>query len=208
MDGVVIDCDCSDCSRQIQRCLLLGRKAMTNLNSVLKSRDITFPTKVHIVKAIVFPVVMYRCESWTIKNAECWRIDVFELGCWTRPLRVPWTARSNQSILKEINPEHSLERLMMKLPYFGHLIVSNDYWKRPWCWERLRAGGEGGDRGWDGWMASVTQWSKLWEMVKDRKIWQAAVHGVTKSRTQQWLNNNNNNNNKESVTWFYCLKSC
>ena len=112
----------SDCSHEIKRCLLLGRKAMTNLDSLLKSRDITLPTKVRLVKAMVFPVVMYGCESWTIKKAECQRIDAFELWCWRRFLRVPWTARSNQSILKEINSEYSLEGLILKLQYFGHLM--------------------------------------------------------------------------------------
>ena len=114
-----------DCSHEIERCLLLGRKAMTNLDSIFKSRDITLPTKVRLVKAMVFPVAMYRCESWTIKKAECWRIDAFELWCWRSLLRVPWTARrSNQSILKEISPEYSLEGLMLKLKlqYFGHLM--------------------------------------------------------------------------------------
>ena len=114
-----------DCSHEIKRCLLLGRKAMTNLDSMLKNRDITLPTKVHLVKAMVFPVVMYGCESWTIKKAECPRIDAFELWCWRRLLRVPWTARrSNQSILKEMSPEYSLEGLMLKLrlQYFGHLM--------------------------------------------------------------------------------------
>ena len=114
-----------DCSHVIKRCLLLGRKVMTNLNGILKSRDITLSTKVHLVKAMVFPVVMYRCEGWTIKKAECRRIDAFELWCWRRLLRVPWTARrSNQSILKEINPEYSLEELMLKLKlqYFDHLM--------------------------------------------------------------------------------------
>ena len=114
-----------DCSHEIKRCLLLGRKAMTHLDSTLKSRDITLPTKVHLVKAMVFPVVMYGCESWTIKKAECRRIDAFELWCWKRLLRVSWTARrSNQSILKEISPEYSLEglKLKLKLQYFGHLM--------------------------------------------------------------------------------------
>ena len=113
-----------DCSHEIKRCLLLGRKVMTNLDSILKSRDITLPTKVHLMKAMIFPVVMYGCESWTVKKAEHRKIDAFELWCWRRLLRVPWTARrSNQSILKEISPEHSLERLMLKLKlqYFGHL---------------------------------------------------------------------------------------
>ena len=112
-----------DCSHEIKRRLLLGRKAMTNLDSLLKSRGITFLTKVHIVKALVFPLVMYGCESWTIKKAERWRIDAFNLWCWRRVLRVPWTARRlNQSIQKETNPEYSLEGLMQKLQYFGHLM--------------------------------------------------------------------------------------
>ena len=118
-----------DCSHEIKRCLLLGRKTMTNLDSILKSRDITLPTKVYLVKAMVFPVVMYGCESWIINKAEHWRTDAFDLQCWRRLLRVPWTARrSNQSILKEINPEYSLERLMLKLKhqYFGHLMRRAD----------------------------------------------------------------------------------
>ena len=118
-----------DCSHEIKRCLLLGRKAMTNLDSILKSRDITLTTKVRLVKAMIFPVVKYGCESWTIKKAECQRIDVFELWCWRRLLRVPWIARrSNQSILKEISPEYSLEGLMLKLKlqYFGHLMQRTD----------------------------------------------------------------------------------
>ena len=121
-----------DCSHEIKRCLLLGRKAMTNLDSILKRRGTTLPTKVHLVKAIVFPAVMYGCESWTVKKAECQRIEAFELWCWRRLLRVPWTARrSNQSILKEISPEYSLEGLMLKLKlqYFGHLMWP--HWKRP-----------------------------------------------------------------------------
>ena len=128
-----------DCSHEIKRRLLLGRKVMTNLNSILKSRDITLPTKVYLVKAMVFPVVTYGCESWTIKKAECQRTDAFELWCWRRLLRVPWIARrSNQSILKEINPEYSLERLMLKLQYLRYLMWRADYWKRPWFWERWR----------------------------------------------------------------------
>ena len=119
-----------DYSHEIKRCLILGRKAMTNLHSILKSRDITLPTKVHLVIAIVFPVVVYGCESWTIKKTECIRIDAFELWCWRRLLRVPWTERrSNQSILKEISPECSLEGLMLKLKlqYFGHLMRRTDF---------------------------------------------------------------------------------
>ena len=117
-----------ECSHEIKRHLLLGRKATTNLNSILQSKDITLPTKVCLVKALVFPVAVYGCESWTIKKAECRRIDAFELWCWRRLFRVPWTARSNQSILKEINPEYSLEGLMLKLKlqYFGHLIWRTD----------------------------------------------------------------------------------
>ena len=138
---------------------------MTNLDSPLKSRDITLPTKVHLVKAMVFPVVMYGCESWTIKKAEHLRIDAFGLWYCRRFLRVPWTARrSNQSILKEINLEYSLEGLMLKLKlqYFGHLMQKLTHWKIPWCWERLKAGRKGDDRGWDGWMASLTQWTWVW----------------------------------------------
>ena len=122
-----------DCSHEIKKCLLLGRKVMTNLDSILKSRDITLPTKVHLVKAMVFPVVLYGCESWTIKKAECQRIDVFELWCWRRLLRVPWAARrSNHSILKEISPECSLEGLMLKLKlqYLGHLMQRADSFEK------------------------------------------------------------------------------
>ena len=153
-----------DWSREIKRCLLLGRKVMTNLDSILKSRDTTLLTKVHLVKAMVFPVVMNGCASWTIKKAERQRIDAFELWCWRRLLRVPWTARrSNQSLLK-ISPGISLEGMMLKLKlqYFGHLMRRVDHWKRLWCWERLGAGGEGDGRGWDGWMASRTRWTQLW----------------------------------------------
>ena len=133
-----------DCSHEIKRRLLLGRKVMTNLDSKLKSRDITLPTKVRVVKAVVFPVVMYGCESWTMKKAERRRVDAFELWCWRRLLRVPWTARrSNQSILKEISPGISLEGMMLKLKlqYFGHLMRRVDSLERPRCWEGLRAGG-------------------------------------------------------------------
>ena len=141
-----------DCSHEIKRCLLLGRKTMTNLDSVLKSRDITLPTKVYTVKAMVFPVVMYGCESWTIKKAGCQRIDAFELWCWKRLPRVPWTARrSNQSILKEINPEYLLEGLMpkLKLQYLAHLMQRTDSFKKSLgkCWERLKAKGDKGGRG-------------------------------------------------------------
>ena len=153
-----------DCSHEIKRHLLLGRKPVTNLDSILESREITLPTNVHLVKAMVFAVVMYGCESWAIKKAECQRIDAFELWCQRRLLSVPWTVRrSNQSILKEISPAYSLKGLMLKLKlqYFGHLMWRTDSFERPWCWERLKAGGEGDDRGWDGWMVSPTQWTRV-----------------------------------------------
>ena len=139
-----------DCSYEIKRHLLLGRKAMTNLDSILKSRDITLPTKVHLVKAMVFPVVMYGCESWTVKKAECRRIDAFELWCWRRLLRVPWTARrSNQCILKEISPGCSLEGLMLKLKlqYFGHLMGRADSFEKTLMLGKIEGGGDGDYRG-------------------------------------------------------------
>ena len=153
-----------DWSHEIKRCLLLGSKVMTNVDSIFKSRDITLPTKIHLVKAMVFPVVMYGCESWTIKKAEHWRTDAFELWCWRRLLRVSCTARrSNQSILKEVRPEYSLEGLVLKLktpilwpPDAKSWLI----WKDP-DW-RLKAGGEGASRGWGGWMASPTQWTWVW----------------------------------------------
>ena len=149
-----------DCRHEIKRRLLLGR----NLDSIFKSRDITLPTKVHLVKAMVFPVVMYRCESWTVKKAEHQTIDAFELWCWRRLLRVLWTARrSNQSILKEISLGCSLEGLMLKLKlqYFGHLMWRTDSFEKTLILERLKVG-EGDDRGWDGWMASLTRWTWVW----------------------------------------------
>ena len=141
------------------RHLLLGRKLMNNLDSILKSIYITLPTKVHLVKAIVFPIVMYGCENWTLKKAEWRRIDVFELWCWRRLLRVPWASRrASQSILKEINPECSLEGFMLKLKlqYFSYLMWRTDSLEKTLCWGGLKAGGEGDDRGWDCWMASPT----------------------------------------------------
>ena len=154
-----------DCSHEIKRCLLLGRKVMTNLDSILKSRDSTLPTKVCLVKAMVFPVVMYGCESWTIKKAECRRINTFELWCWRRLLRVPWTARrSNQSNQKEISPEYSLEGLMLKLKlqYFGHLMWRVDSFEKTLMLGKTEGRRRRDDRGWDGWMASPTQWTWVW----------------------------------------------
>ena len=169
-----------DCSHEIKRRLLLGRKAMTNLDSILKSRDITLPTKVHLVKAMVFPVVMYGCKSWTIRKAECQRIDAFELWCWRRLLRAPWTARrSNQSILKEIIPEYIHWKDWCWSWNFNTLATwfeEMTHWKRPWCWERLKVGGEGDDRGWDGWMASPTRWTWVWG--SSRSWWWTGRPGV------------------------------
>ena len=175
-----------DCSHEIKRRLLLWRKAMTNLDSILKSRDITLPTKVRLVKTMVFAVFMYGCESWTIKKAEHPRIDSFKLWCWRRLSRVLWTARrSNQWILKEISPEYSLEGLMLKpkLQYFGHLMWRTDSFERPWCWERLKMGGEGDNRGWDRWMASPTQ--RTWVWVSSGSWWWTGKPGVLQSMESQ-----------------------
>jgi len=165
------------CTHEIKRFLLLGRKVMTNLDSIFKRRDITLPKNVRLVKAMVFPLVMYGCKSWTVKKAECQGIDAFELLCWRRLLRVPCTARrSNQSILNVISPGRSLEGLMLKLNTLATWCEELTHWKRLWCWEELWAGGEGDDRGWDGWMASPTQWTWVW--VNSGSWWWTGRPGV------------------------------
>ena len=180
-----------DCSHEIKRCLLLGRKVMTNLDSIFKSRDITLPTKVRLVKFMVFPVVMYGCESWTVKKAECQRIDAFELWCWRRLLRVPWTARrSNQCILKEVSPGCSLEELMLKLKlqYFGHIMWRVDSLEKTLMLGRIGGRRRRGQQRMR-WLDGITDLmdmdlGRLRELVMNREAWRTMIHGVEKSRTR------------------------
>ena len=180
-----------DCSHEIKRRLLLGRKAMTKLDSILKSRDITLPTKVHLVKAMVFPVVMYGCESWTIKKAECWRIDAFELWCWRRLLRIPG--------LQGDQTRQSWRRSVLNIHWKDWCWSWNSntlatwceeltHWKRPCYWERLKAGGEGDDRGWVGWMASLTRWTWVW--VNPGSWWWTGKPGVLRFMGSQRVGHN------------------
>ena len=179
----------------LRSCLLFGRKAMTNLDSILKSRDSILLTKVHLVTAMVFPVITYGCESWTIKKAECQRIDAFELWCWRRLLKSPLDCKEIKPVNLEISPEYSLKGLMLKLKlqYFGHLMRRADLLEKTLMLGKIEGRGEGDDRGRDGWMASLTQWTWVW--ASSGSWWWTgrpgmlyAVHGVTESDTTEWLN--------------------
>ena len=178
-----------DCSHEIKRCLLLGRKVMTNVDSILKSRDITLLTKVHLVKVMVFPVVMYGYESWTIKKAECWRIDAFERWCWRRLLRVPWTARSsNQSTLKEINLEYSLEGLMMKLQYFDHLMRRTVSLGKTLMLGKIEGRRRRDQQRMRWWMTSPTRWTWVWA---NSRIWRwTGKPGLLQSMGSQRVRHN------------------
>ena len=171
--------DDGDYFHEIKKCLLLGRKVTTSVDSILKSRDITLPTKVCLVKTMVFPVVIHGCESWTIKRAEWQRTDAFELWCWRRLLRVPWTERrSSQSILKKISLEYHWKDWCWS--WNSNTLELTHIRKRPWCWERLKAGGEGDDRGWDDWMASLIQWTGVW--ASSGSWWWTGKPGMLQSR--------------------------
>ena len=173
-----------------------GRKTMTNLNSILKSRDITLLSKVHTVKVMVFPAVMYGCESWTIKKAECWRIDAFELWCWRRLLRVSWTARRSNQSIKGSQPWIFIGRTdaeSWSSNTSATWCEKLTHWKRPWCWQRQKARGKGDDRGWDGWIASLTQWTWVW--ASSGRWWQGSLErcspwGHKETDMTEWLNKN------------------
>ena len=210
MAAVTICSDFGTQNNKVSHCLhcfptyLPWRKVMTNLDSILKSINITLSTKVRLVKAMVFPVVMYGCESWAIKKAECQRIDAFGLWCWRRLLRVPWTERrSNQSILKEISPEYSLEGLMLKLKlqYFGHLMRRADSFEKTLMLGKLEGRRRRANRGWDGWMALLTRWTWVW--ASSGSWWKTGKPGLLQSmgsqRVRHYWGLNNNNNEKEDM---------
>ena len=201
-----------DCSHEIKRRLLLGRKVMTNLDSVFKSRDITLPTKVCLVKAMIFPVVMYGCEIWTVKKAGCRRIDAFELWCWRRLLRVPWTARrSSQSILKVLGVHWKDWCWSWNSSTLATSCEKLTHWKRPWCWEGLGAGGERDGRGWNGWIASLTRWTWVW--VNSGSWWWTGRPGVVRFMGSQrvghdWATELNWLMKESNQGWLQLGQSC